>query len=88
MQRTKIIATEVATPTTAGTASSISSATCVRICNDTGASVLVAVSTAVGAATSTFFTIPDATVEFLQKNPDDVIWSATALKATKVGFTN
>ena len=32
---TKIVATEVNTPTTAGTASSISSASCVRLFNNT-----------------------------------------------------
>jgi len=88
MQRTKVLSTEVSSPTTAGAASSISQATCVRICNDTGGSVIVAVSTFVGAASSIFFTVPDSTVEFLEKAPNDVIWSASALKVTKVGFTN
>jgi 16S rRNA G966 N2-methylase RsmD len=86
---TKIVATEVNTSTTAGAASSISDATCVRLYNGSGSARVVAISTSVGAATSTFFTIPNNTVEFLQKNASDVIWTdGTAIKANKVAFTN
>lgn len=88
MQRTKIIESEVTTGTTAGTASSIGSATCVRLCNNTGSLVTVGVSTMVGAATTNFFTMPSYAVEFLEKFPNDVIWSSSAIKASKVGFTN
>jgi hypothetical protein len=34
------------------------------------------------------FTIPPNSVEFLQKNPTDVIFTGSAIKANKVGFTN
>lgn len=88
MQRTKLIGSELASPTTAGAASSISSASCVRICNDTGNSIVVSISTSVGAATTNTFTVPANTVEFLEKAPNDVIWSASALKVTKVALTN
>jgi len=89
MQRTKIIATEVAMPITAGTASSISEATCVRLFNGSGASATVSISTAVGAATTNTFTLPNDGVEFLQKASTDVIFASSAsVKATKVGFTN
>lgn len=88
MQRTKLIGTEISSPTTSGAASSIGSASCVRICNDTANSVAVSISTSVGAATTNTFTVPGNSVEFLEKAPNDVIWSATALKVTKVALTN
>jgi len=89
MQRTKIIATEIAMPTTAGTASSISEATCVRLFNSAGVAATVSISTFVGAATTLSFTMPSASVEFLQKYPTDVIWASSALvKVANVGFTN
>jgi hypothetical protein len=89
MQRTKIITTEIAMPTTAGAASSISEATCVRLVNISGATATVSLSTAVGAATTLSFTMPNGTVEFLQKLPTDVIFaSSNNVKVAKVGFTN
>ncbi len=88
MQRTKLIGSELASPTTAGAASSISSASCVRICNDTTNSIVVSISTFVGAATTNTFTVPGNTVEFLEKTPNDVIWSSSALKVSKVALTN
>lgn len=89
MQRTKIFESEIEMPTTAGTASSISQATCVRLYNgNTGAST-VSISTSVGAATSFTFTMPQNTVEFLEKLPTDVIFASSNLvRASKVGFTN
>ena len=89
MQRTKIIATEVAMPTTAGTASSISEATCVRLYNGSGAAATVSISTSVGAATTNSFTMATGDVEFLQKSSTDVIFaSSSSVKAAKVGLTN
>ncbi len=88
MQRTRIIATEETVGTSAGAATSISTATCVRLSNTSGAARVIAVSETVGAASSTFFTIPDATTEFLEKEANHVIWADGAVKANKVGFTN
>jgi hypothetical protein len=88
MQRTKIIESEISTGTSAGAASSIGSASCVRLHNDTGSVVTVGISTVVGAATTNYFTMPGNSVEFLEKFPSDVIWTSSAIKATKVGFTN
>lgn len=85
---TKIIATEVNTATTAGTATSISSATCVRLYNNTAGIVTVGVSTSVGAATTNYFAIPSGSVEFLAKLGSDVIWTTDQIKANKVAFTN
>ena len=88
MQRTKIIETEVTTASTAGAATSITNATCVRLHNNTGGIVTVGVSTIVGAATTNYFSMPANSVEFLEKLPTDVIWSSSAIKASKVGLIN
>lgn len=88
MQITKIILTEESTTTSAGSASSISEATCVRLFNSHSGDVTVAISTVVGAATSQYFTMPTKHVEFLQKTASDVIWTDTSIKANKVAFTN
>jgi len=88
MQRTRISESEVTTATSAGTATSIGSATCVRIHNNTAGIVTVGVSTVVGAATTNYFSMPANSVEFLEKFPTDVIWTSSAIKAAKVGFTN
>lgn len=88
MQRTKIIATEVAMPTTAGSASSISNSTCVRLYNGSGGAATISLTTSVGAADTATFTMPTDSVEFLQKLSTDVIWASSAsVKAAKVGLT-
>jgi hypothetical protein len=88
MQRTKIFESEVSTATSAGAATSISNATCVRLHNNTVGIVTVGVSTEVGAATTNYFSMPASSVEFLEKLPTDVIWTSSTIKASKVGFTN
>jgi len=88
MQRTKIIDTEVSTATSAGTATSITNATCVRLHNNTVGVVTVGVSTSVGAATTNYFSMPANTIEFLEKLPSDVIWTSAVIRAAKVGLTN
>lgn len=88
MQRTKIIETEISTPTSAATAVSVENATCVRLHNITSGIVTVGVSTVVGAATTNYFSMPGNSVEFLEKFPSEVIWTSSAIKAAKVGFTN
>ena len=87
MSRTKIIETEVATETAAGSASSITSATVVRLHNNTSGVATIGVSTQVGAASTSYFSMPANSVEFLEKLPTDVIWSTPAIKAAKVGYT-
>ena len=88
MQRTKILSDVVATPTSAGLASSIGSATCVRLYNNTVGIVTVSISTSVGAGTTFQFAIPSTTVEFLEKLPTDVIYTSSQIQANKVAFTN
>jgi hypothetical protein len=87
-QLLKVIATQETTATTAGTATSISQATCVRLYNSDGSEVTVGVSTLVGAATTNYFIMNTKQTEFLQKKSTDVIWTSAAIKANKVGFTN
>jgi hypothetical protein len=88
MPITKIIDTEVNTETSAGAATSIGSATCVRLYNITAGIVTVGLSTIVGAATTNYFAIPSGSVEFLAKLGSDVIWTSGQIKANKVAFTN
>lgn len=88
MQRTRILDTEINTPTSAGTASSIGNATCVRLHNVTSGVVTVGVASSVGAATTNYFSMPGNSVEFLEKPPTDVIWTSSQIRANKVGFTN
>ena len=85
---TKIVTTQVNTATTAGAASSISDATCVRLFNNQTGIVTVGINTLVGAATTNFFAMPGSSVEFLQKTSTDVIWTSAVIKANKVAFTN
>jgi len=87
-QRIKIVATEVATATTAGAATSITQATCVRLFNSTAGDVVVNVNPTVGSATTNSFTMPTKSVEYLEKLPTDVIYTNSAIKAAKVAFTN
>lgn len=89
MQRTKIYGTEISLTTSAGTASSITEATCVRLYNGSGGAATVSVASTVGAADTATFTMPNGTVEFLEKPASYVIWSSsTSVRAAKVGFTN
>lgn len=88
MQRTKILSDVVTTPTSAGLATSIGSATCVRLYNNNVGVVTVSISTSVGAGTTYQFTMPSTTVEFLEKLPTDVIYTSSQIQANKVAFTN
>ena len=88
MQRTRIIESEVSTPTDPSSATSLSNATCLRIHNTTSGIVTVALSESVGAATTNYFSMPGNSVEFLEKSPTDVIWTSAEIRVSKVGFTN
>lgn len=85
---TKVIETEETTATSAGAATSISSASVVRLFNSQGSTVVVGISTQVGAASTVSFSMPTLGVEFVQKSPNDVIYTSAAIKANKVAFTN
>jgi hypothetical protein len=88
MKLTKPIAIEENTATSTGTATSITSATCVRLFNSQGSTVVVNISPEVGAAAVASFSMPTLTTELIQKLPTDVIYTSAAIKATKVSFTN
>lgn len=87
-QRIKLVETEVATATSAGAATSITQATCVRLYNSTAGDVTVNLNPSVGSATTTSFTMPTKSVEYLEKLPTDVVYTSSAIKAAKVAFTN
>ena len=87
MARTLLIGDEVAIPTVAGSATSFSQATVVRVVNVSGSSATVGVSTIVGAASTSFMTIPDGTVEYLEKRANDVVYATGTVRGAKVGFT-
>jgi len=87
MARTLIIGNETAVPTTPGAASSLAQATVLRVVNVSGSSATIGVSTMVGAATTSFITIPTGTVEFIEKKPNDVVYGTGTSRAAKVGYT-
>lgn len=90
-QRTRLIAGETALTTSSGDVNTLSNATCIRIWNghtDT-ATVSIAKSTESGYAGIATLTMASKTVEFLEKDAQDIIWSNnTAVLAAKVAFTN
>lgn len=87
MARTLIIGDEIAIPTAAGSATSLEQATVIRVVNVSGSAGTIGVSTIVGAATTTFITIPDGKVEYVEKKPNHVVYGTGTLRGTKVGFT-
>ena len=87
MARTLIIGNEIAVPTTFGAATSLAQATVLRVVNVSGSSATIGVSTMVGAATTSFITIPDGTVEYIEKKPNDVVYGTGTSRAAKVGYT-
>jgi hypothetical protein len=87
MARTLIIGNEIAIPTAAGSATSLEQATVVRVVNVSGSPGTIGVSTSVGAATTTFVTIPDGKVEFIEKRPNHVVYGTGTIRGAKVGYT-
>ena len=87
MARTLIIGNEIAVPTTFGAATSMAQATVLRVVNVSGSTATIGVSTMVGAATTSFITIPTGTVEFIEKKPNDVVYGTGTSRAAKVGYT-
>ena len=73
----KIKTTEAAAPTGSGTATNVSSATCVRAVNSGTTARLVTVEASGGTDFGTF-TMPGGTVEYIQKDPTDQIFAAHA----------
>jgi len=87
MSRALIIENEIVIPTAAGSANSFGSASVVRVVNVSGSAGTVGLTTIVGAATTAFITIPDGTVEYIQKKPGEFLYATGTLRGAKVGFT-
>jgi hypothetical protein len=90
-QRTRLIAGETALTTSSGDVNTLSNATCIRVWNGHTdiATVSIGKSTESGYSGITSLTMASKTVEFLEKDAQDIIWSNnTAVLAAKVAFTN
>ena len=88
MSRTLVLGNEIAVPTAAGSATSFAQATVVRVVNVSGSTGTIGVCTIVGAASTSFITIPDGTIEYVEKKSTDVCYATGTLRGAKVGFTN
>ena len=86
---TNVLTAEIALPTTTGTATSFSEARVVRLVNtDSSAHVVSVVATQSGTGIGSF-TMPAASVEFLEKKYAHCVFADSAtIKGSKVGFTN
>ena len=88
MARTLLIGDEIALGNSSAGGTSVSNATVVRLYNGVGSTAVVSMASTVGAADTVSFSMPTASVEFLEKPASYVIWAdSTAVRATKVGFT-
>ena len=87
MTRALVLGDEIAVPTTSGAATSFAQATVVRVVNVSGSTGTIGVSTIVGAASTSFITIPTGTVEYLEKKATDVCWATGTIRGAKVGYT-
>ena len=85
--RALVLGNEIAVPTAAGSATSFAQATVIRVVNVSGSSATIGVCTVVGAATTNFITIPEGTVEYVEKKSTDVCYGTGTIRAAKVGFT-
>jgi hypothetical protein len=47
----------------------------------------IGVCTVVGAASTSFITIPDGTVEYVEKKATDVCYATGTIRGAKVGYT-
>ena len=86
---TNVLGSEVALPTTTGTATSFSEASVVRLVNtDSSAHVVSVVETRSGTGIGSF-TMPAGSVEFLEKRYTHCVFATNAaVKGSKVGFTH
>ena len=87
MTRALVLGNEIAVPTVSSSASNFSLATVIRVVNVSGSSGTIGVSTVVGAATTSFITIPNGTVEYVENKATEVCYGTGTLRAAKVGFT-
>ena len=89
---TKVLGTEASLPTTTGTATSLSEARRVRLCNISGANREITVVESQGGTVIGKFTLPptsagQAGIEIIEKEYAECIFASGAnVKAVKVGF--
>ena len=88
MARTLLVGAEIACPTNAGTATSFTQATVVRLVNThTDAHKVTLLEEQSGAGIGSM-TMPSGSVEYLEKKPNQVIFAANAgVLGTNVGYT-
>lgn len=79
----KMLSTEISL----STADNVSSASIVRVYNDSGADVLITRATA-GAVTIGTATAPAGAIMFIEKSPTDTLAAGSAVKATSVAYAN
>ena len=90
-QRTLILAAEVSVASGVGNSTTVGSAKCVRVFNSSGSDLTITVTDPTGANTKSgagSISMPDNTIEFIEKEETFTIHGNGAFKATKVGFTN
>jgi uncharacterized cupredoxin-like copper-binding protein len=88
MSRTLLLADEINLPTSTGTATSFSSATVVRLVNDSSSAALVTVVETQSGTGVGSMTMPGNTVEYLEKQASYCVFASSAdVKGAKVGFT-
>ena len=86
MARFKPLTTEIAAPTTSGTASNLSAANVVRAVNVGATAVLVTLATSAGATVGTFTVIAGDTV-YIDKDKTQKVFAASAdVKLTSVTY--
>ena len=86
MAKASIFGTEIAIPTSAGSATSFGEATVVRVVNVSGSSATVGVATEVGQ-TGRFITIPTGTVQYVEKKHTEVLYASGTVRGARVGYT-
>lgn len=88
MHRTLLLGGESALPTTAGTATSFSEASAVRLVNNSTTAYAVVVVETQGGSVIGSMTMPGNSVEILQKQYTHCVYAANAsIRGAKVGFT-
>ena len=86
---TNVLSTEIALPTTTGTATSFTEASVVRLVNTDSSAHLVTVVETQSGTTVGSFTMPATSVEFLEKQYTHCVFAANAgVRGSKVGFTH
>ena len=86
MARFKPVTTEIAAPTTSGTAVDVSSANVVRAVNTAAATALVTLTEAGGATVGTMTLVPNETVFIDKGKTQKVFASANTVRLTSVSY--